>query len=65
MKSRLSGSPYVWNELLRSICQAIYALTNGQYCDWVDIREVEDRLDVPVADMRTALEAGEGRRMLM
>jgi hypothetical protein len=65
MKSRLSGSTHDWNELLRSICQAVYALTNGRCFDWVDIRKVEDRLGIPTAHLRTALEVGEGRRMLM
>jgi hypothetical protein len=65
MKSRLSGSTHNWNELLRSICGAIYALTDGQCFYWVDIRKVEDCLGVPTVHLRTALEVGEGRRMLM
>jgi hypothetical protein len=65
MKSRISDSTYNWTELLRSICQAIYALTDGQCLYWVDIRKVEDRLGVSTAHLRTALEVGEGRSMLM
>jgi hypothetical protein len=65
MKSRLSGSTHDWNDLLRSICQAIYAVTDGQCFYWVDIRKVEDRLGVSTAHLRIALEVGEGRSMLM
>ena len=64
-KSRLAGSKHEWNELLRSICQAIYALTDGQCFYWVDFQKVEDRLGVSTAHLRTALEVGEGRSMLM
>jgi hypothetical protein len=65
MKSRLSGSTHDWNDLLRSICQAIYAVTDGQCFYWVDIRKVEDRLGVSTAHLRIALEVGEGRSMLL
>lgn len=51
MKSRQTTSKFEPGALLRSICQAIHALTGGRSMVWVTVRQIEDRLGVATAEL--------------
>lgn len=64
MKSRLFTKPPP-AALLRSVCQAVYALTAGQPMRWVDVRQVGDRLGVERIDLELAFQLGLQKRFLL